>query len=370
MRSRALNGYLLLAGVFLGALVLCNLIVHKWSSFIWPEWVPILGGQFGWVSAGLLPYPVTFLCTDLMSEIYGRKRASAVVWVGLVVTLLTVGWLALARAVPAHVDYGWAGQWTEAPSESQALAWPTEVLVEIKDSKSGDKQQYRLPPSPEAAPTNPDYFVSELMRKSREAGMPDSYWWAWQEQWSGDLHRKLEGRGRLVFLDTDVERAKRSEVTIECPEFHEKLPQGPLTEIRHTTRVGDELFDHTFGSVWRAMIASMIAYLFAQWFDIRVYHWWKRLTKGKKLWLRNNASTITSQLLDSILVITVLYAFQWPASTIMQAIASAWLFKIFCALIDTPLLYVGVWSFEKLDLCPDDYEPLWRRSKTAEAPVA
>ena len=367
MRPRALNGYLLLAGIFLGALVLCNLIVNKFTTFIWPDWVPLLGGQYGWLSAGILPYPITFLCTDLLSEIYGRKRANMVVWVGLVVTLLTVGWLALARAFPSHVDYGWAGDWASAPSQHQPLVWPTEVLVEVENRKSGERKQYRLSASPEAAPTNPDYFVQELRRKSREAGLPDGYWWTWQPQWSGDLRGKIAHQGRLVLLDSNVERARRTSVRIESPELQHLLPQGELVAVRESSPVSDELYDQVFGRVWRAMIASMIAYLFAQWFDIRVYHWWKTKTKGKKLWLRNNASTITSQLLDSTLVICVLFVGRMPADQIVLAIVSAWLFKIACALVDTPLLYLGVWGFEKLDLCPDDYQAQWQSAAPAEA---
>ena len=223
MRDRALYGYLTLAGIFLGALVLCNLIVLKFFDFTWPSWLPFLGGSQAILSVGILPYPLTFLCTDLLSEVYGKRRADTVVWVGLVVSLLTLLWIQIGMTVPAFAD------------------------------------------SP----------------------------------------------------------------------------------------VDDETFELVFGGTARAVFASMLAYLFAQWVDIRIYHFWKRLTRGKHLWLRNNASTIFSQFLDSTLVVTVLFVGELPTDQIMLMILSAWLFKMLCALADTPLMYLGVWAFRRFDLAPE-----------------
>ena len=88
------------------------------------------------------------------------------------------------------------------------------------------------------------------------------------------------------------------------------------------------------------MAASMIAYLSAQFLDVKLFHFWKNLTKGKHLWLRNNASTVGSQLVDTTLVICVLFVGQWSTGTIIQAIIDGWTFKMLCAFIDTPIFYL------------------------------
>ena len=92
----------------------------------------------------------------------------------------------------------------------------------------------------------------------------------------------------------------------------------------------------------------MIAYLLAQFVDIRLYHFWKKLTKGKMLWLRNNFSTFTSQFIDTTLVIGLLSVFnvlQW--NQFWGLVLSGFLFKILVALLDTPLLYLFVNIFRK-----------------------
>lgn len=51
--------------------------------------------------------------------------------------------------------------------------------------------------------------------------------------------------------------------------------------------------------------ASLAAYLLAQWCDVRLFHFWKWLTSGRHLWLRNNASTLVSQLVDTSAIILI-----------------------------------------------------------------
>jgi uncharacterized integral membrane protein (TIGR00697 family) len=103
-----------------------------------------------------------------------------------------------------------------------------------------------------------------------------------------------------------------------------------------------------FGSTGVAVLASMLAYLFAQFIDIQIYHYWKRLTKGKHLWLRNNCSTFLSQLVDTATVLILLCLFgeiSWDlfAGLLVAGVA----FKILIAAIDTPFLYLGVYLFRK-----------------------
>ena len=69
--------------------------------------------------------------------------------------------------------------------------------------------------------------------------------------------------------------------------------------------INNSTYNLVFQNAWRVIAASMIAYLFAQFIDKRIFHFWKKLTKGKHLWLRNNGSTIASQLVDTTLVVSI-----------------------------------------------------------------
>ena len=90
-----------------------------------------------------------------------------------------------------------------------------------------------------------------------------------------------------------------------------------------------------------ATFASMAAYMMAQFTDVWMFHFWKNLTNGRHLWLRNNASTIVSQFVDTTLVVCVLFIGVWPTGQIASAIVDGWTFKMLCALIDTPLFYAS-----------------------------
>lgn len=108
------------------------------------------------------------------------------------------------------------------------------------------------------------------------------------------------------------------------------------------------MFNTVFGNSVIAVFASMLTYLFAQFVDIQIYHFWKRLTKGKHLWLRNNFSTWFSQLIDTLTIVTLLSYFgilEW--SNFKGLLISGVLFKIIVAACDTPLLYLGVYLLRK-----------------------
>ena len=92
----------------------------------------------------------------------------------------------------------------------------------------------------------------------------------------------------------------------------------------------------------------MIAYLSAQFVDIRIYHYWKNLTQGKHLWLRNNFSTFSSQIIDSTTVILLLCSFQvLPWDLFWGLVVSSVIFKILVAAVDTPFLYLFVWLIRR-----------------------
>jgi len=99
-KELAKNIYLLLAGLFITSLVVSNLIFQKF--FYWyPFDMKILGNPLFELSVGILPYPLTFLITDLISEIYGKKKANQVVITGIFASFFSMGILLIANAVPA-----------------------------------------------------------------------------------------------------------------------------------------------------------------------------------------------------------------------------------------------------------------------------
>lgn len=207
MKNQAQSLFLILSGIFIAALVSCNLIFQKFFT-----WSPFGLYTFE-ISVGIIPYPITFLVTDIISEIYGRKRANKVVLAGLFSSIFVLAVVMIANA-------------------SQATEW-----------------------SP----------------------------------------------------------------------------------------VDNNTFSEVFGLTGVAVGASMIAYLLAQFIDIRVFHFWKRLTKGKYLWLRNNASTFTSQLMDTATILCLLClsgGIEWNKFWIL--LFNGFLFKVIMALIDTPILYIVI----------------------------
>lgn len=209
--------YMLLGALFITSLVVSNLIFQKF--FYWhPFDVEIFGSKLFIVSVGILPYPITFLITDLISEVYGKKRANQVVVTGIFASLFSVLIVYVANRVPAF------------------------------------------------------------------SGSP----------------------------------------------------------------INDAIFTKVFGRTILAVGASMTAYLFAQFIDIQIYHFWKKLTKGKHLWLRNNFSTWLSQFVDTFSVVFLLCVFEvLPWSLFKGLLVSGFLFKVFVAACDTPFLYLGVYLFRK-----------------------
>lgn len=214
--------FLILAGGFLGSMTMLNILgVSRFLDLgftVFGVRVPMP------LAVGVLPYPITFLCTDFISEIWGRRRANFLVWVGFGLNV----WLAL-------------------------ILWLGGLL-----------------PGFDAAVPGPD------------------------------------GRLPLYF---EIQRI-------------------------------------TLG----AIVASMIAYLAAQLCDVHLFHFWKRLTKGRHLWLRNNGSTVVSQFVDSFAVITITHFYAnalpvvadqplWPQ--LWSFIAAGYVFKFLAALIDTGPFYLG-----------------------------
>lgn len=228
LHARRERVFLVLAGLFLGSMTMLNILGTSrfldLSFSVFGVEVPMT------LAVGVLPYPLTFLCTDFISELYGRSRANTVVWVGLMLNAYVVVFLWLGGALPPPV---------------------------------------KLDPA---------------------TGVPP-----------------------LTAYDFAFFR------------------------IRYLTMA--------------AVSGSMVAYLAAQFCDVYLFHFWKRLTKGKHLWLRNNGSTMVSQFVDTVAVITITHFYARgipidPASPVWPQlwyfIASGYVFKLVVAAADTLPFYVGV----------------------------
>jgi uncharacterized integral membrane protein (TIGR00697 family) len=239
LHARRERVFLALSGLFLGSMTMLNILgVSRFIDLSFQ----VFGTPIPFVLAvGVLPYPMTFLCTDFIGEFYGRQRASFLVLIGLGINLWVVAFLWLGGALP-----------------------PTPQL----DAATG------LP-----AATAYDFAFFRI--------------------------RQL-----------------------------------------------------TMGAV----VASMIAYLAAQYCDVVLFHFWKGLTRGRHLWLRNNGSTMVSQFVDTVAVITITHFYArgipidpeqpvWPQLWVF--IASAYVFKFVAAAADTLPFYVGVrWLSRYLEIDP------------------
>ena len=231
--SRADKVYLILASFFLGSLTMLNILGT--SRFIDLSF-SVFNTEIPFVLAiGVLPYPITFLCTDLISELFGKKKANFIVWLGLAlnVWVIFIVWLAGVIDEPGNLVNG-------------------ELVLELKNG---------------------------------EAHAPHGY------------------------------------------------------EFYHIRKL-------TLG----ATFASMIAYMAAQFIDVHIFHYLKEKTNGKMLWLRNNASTLISQLVDTtaVILITYFYANGLPLDDngvlthpLIYFVFSGYVFKVVIALLDTFPFYVA-----------------------------
>ncbi|MDD2574191.1 MAG: queuosine precursor transporter [Bacillota bacterium] len=105
---------------------------------------------------------------------------------------------------------------------------------------------------------------------------------------------------------------------------------------------GQEAFDQIIGAVPRLVIASLITYAVSQSHDVWAFHFWRGKTKGRHLWLRNNASTIVSQAIDTVLFSILAFAGTMTGNELLQLMTSVYGFKVLFALLDTPLCYLLV----------------------------
>ncbi|WP_373893479.1 queuosine precursor transporter [Virgibacillus sp. CBA3643] len=101
-------------------------------------------------------------------------------------------------------------------------------------------------------------------------------------------------------------------------------------------------FETILGGSFRVMLASLLSYIASQNLDVSLFHRLKARHGKKKLWLRNNVSTMTSQLVDTSLFITVAFWGTVPLTVLLGMIATQYVFKLIVAVIDTPIVYLLV----------------------------
>lgn len=114
----------------------------------------------------------------------------------------------------------------------------------------------------------------------------------------------------------------------------------------------EEAFARILGSTSRIIIASFIAYLVSQYHDVWAFHFWRKVTKGKYLWLRNNASTFVSQFIDTVVFITIAFYGVMPVLTLIKG---QYIIKLLIALVDTPVVYFGIWLIRRGEKSEDRY---------------
>ena len=157
----------------------------------------------------------------------------------------------------------------------------------------------------------------------------------------------------ITFLVTDVIEevlGKQKSRNLILAGFTSLLLLLALTIISRvlppSTRYADnEAFLRIFNGSTRIILASLTAFVLSQTHDIWAFNFWRQKTKGRFLWLRNNLSTVVSQLIDTVIFMFIAFYLvtpQFDVAFLIQLIIPYWLFKVLFALIDTPLVYAGV----------------------------
>lgn len=96
-----------------------------------------------------------------------------------------------------------------------------------------------------------------------------------------------------------------------------------------------------FNMMPRIVLASLSAYIISQMHDVWAFHFWKKKTGGRFLWLRNNFSTMVSQFIDSIVFCSIAFIGVFPVDTWWDILITTYLLKFVVAIFDTPFIYLG-----------------------------
>ncbi len=118
-----------------------------------------------------------------------------------------------------------------------------------------------------------------------------------------------------------------------------------LLPAANRSMVSQEEYAKIFGTTLRIFVASIFGFFLSQMHDVWAFHFWKEKTKGKFLWFRNNASTIVSQFIDTVIFMFIAFYAITPKFTVEYVFALIipyWIIKVLFALVDTPFAYLGV----------------------------
>ena len=99
--------------------------------------------------------------------------------------------------------------------------------------------------------------------------------------------------------------------------------------------------EQIFNFLPRVAAASIIAYVISQHHDVWLFGLLKAKTKGRYLWLRNNLTTMISQLIDTLIFTTIAFWGIFPTEIFIEIIITTYLFKRMIAIIDTPFIYLA-----------------------------
>jgi len=103
-----------------------------------------------------------------------------------------------------------------------------------------------------------------------------------------------------------------------------------------------EGYNQIFGLSVRFSIASLVAFVIAEYQDVFSFFFFKKYTGEKYFWLRSNLSNLWSQLLDSTVFMLIAYLGVLPIKTILLIIIPWWVYKVFMGFLFTPLSYLGI----------------------------
>lgn len=120
------------------------------------------------------------------------------------------------------------------------------------------------------------------------------------------------------------------------------IMQVCLLFIPHQSDFAHEHLQAIFGFLPRIAFASLTAYIISQFHDVWAYNLWRRIfSKDSQIWIRNNASTMVSQAIDSIIFCLIAYVgvFEWPV--LWQIVLTTYILKWIVAACDTPLIYLA-----------------------------
>lgn len=152
-----------------------------------------------------------------------------------------------------------------------------------------------------------------------------------------------------VFLSTDLlseyygkERARKAVLLGFVALFLATVyMQIALRFIPAASDFADPHLQAIFGFLPRVAVASMVAYLVSQMHDVWAFHFWKQRTQGRHLWLRNNLSTMVSQLLDSAIFCSIAFIGVFPWDVWWEILLTTYLVKMLVAMLDTPFIYLA-----------------------------